>query len=154
MLTFIILTRLSPGAARSPQALQQLERKAMERIRKDCPGGPARGGIGSIRVKLLQGTRRQDCGRFPRLLSRMRTKGRKVRFRHILRAFLPEPRSLWHANRLAWRYACPEQGTVKANKYRRLSASNPAGRVGDREQKQWRSSPLWCASRQYRIYSD
>src|SRR5208337_2207575 len=92
MLTFIILTRLSPGAARSPQALQQLERKAMERIRKDCPGGPARGGIGSIRVKLLQGTRRQDCGRFPRLLSRMRTKGRKVRFRHKYRGhFCPNP---------------------------------------------------------------
>ncbi len=30
-LTFIMLTRLSPGAVRSPQALEQLERKAMER---------------------------------------------------------------------------------------------------------------------------
>ena len=37
MLTFIMLTRLSPEAARSPQALEQLERKAMERIRKECP---------------------------------------------------------------------------------------------------------------------
>lgn len=37
MLTFIMLTRLSPDATRSPQALEQLERKAMERIRKDCP---------------------------------------------------------------------------------------------------------------------
>jgi len=37
MLTFIMLTRLSPGAVRSPQALEQLERKAMERVRKDCP---------------------------------------------------------------------------------------------------------------------
>ena len=37
MLTFIMLTHLSPDAARSPQALEQLERKAMERIRKECP---------------------------------------------------------------------------------------------------------------------
>jgi uncharacterized protein with GYD domain len=32
-----MLTRLSPEAARSPQALEQPERKAMERVRKDCP---------------------------------------------------------------------------------------------------------------------
>ena len=31
MLTFIMLTRLSPEAVRSPQGLEQLERKAMER---------------------------------------------------------------------------------------------------------------------------
>ena len=37
MLTFVMLTRLSPGAVRSPQALEQLERKAMERVRKECP---------------------------------------------------------------------------------------------------------------------
>jgi uncharacterized protein with GYD domain len=37
MLTFVMLTRLSPEAVRSPQALEQLERKAMERIRKECP---------------------------------------------------------------------------------------------------------------------
>jgi uncharacterized protein with GYD domain len=40
MLTFVMLTRLSPGAARSPQALEQLERKVMERIRRirnECP---------------------------------------------------------------------------------------------------------------------
>ncbi len=37
MLTFVMLTRLSPEAARSPQSLEQLERKAMERVRKDCP---------------------------------------------------------------------------------------------------------------------
>jgi len=37
MLTFVMLTRLSPDAARSPQALEQIERKAMERIRKECP---------------------------------------------------------------------------------------------------------------------
>jgi uncharacterized protein with GYD domain len=37
MVTFIMLTRLSPEAVRSPQALEQLERKAMERVRKECP---------------------------------------------------------------------------------------------------------------------
>ena len=37
MLTFVMLTRLSPDAVRSPQALEQLEHKAMERIRKECP---------------------------------------------------------------------------------------------------------------------
>lgn len=37
MVTFIMLTRLGPEAARSPQALEQLERKAMERVRKECP---------------------------------------------------------------------------------------------------------------------
>jgi len=37
MLTFVMLTRLSPEAALSPQALEQLERKAMERVRNDCP---------------------------------------------------------------------------------------------------------------------
>ena len=37
MLTFIMLTRLSPQAVRSPQALEDLERQAMERVRKECP---------------------------------------------------------------------------------------------------------------------
>ena len=37
MVTFIMLTRLSPEAVRSPQVLEQLERKAMERVRKECP---------------------------------------------------------------------------------------------------------------------
>jgi len=37
MPTFIMMTRLSPEAARSPQALEDLERQAMTRIRKDCP---------------------------------------------------------------------------------------------------------------------
>lgn len=37
MLTFIMLTRLSPEAVRSPKALEQLERQAMERVRKECP---------------------------------------------------------------------------------------------------------------------
>jgi uncharacterized protein with GYD domain len=37
MLTFVMLTRLSPDAARSPQTLEDLERKAMERVRKECP---------------------------------------------------------------------------------------------------------------------
>lgn len=37
MLAFVMLTRLSPDAARSPRALEDLERQAMERVRKDCP---------------------------------------------------------------------------------------------------------------------
>jgi len=38
MATFIMLTRLSPEAVRSPGALEKLERQAMARVRKDCPG--------------------------------------------------------------------------------------------------------------------
>jgi uncharacterized protein with GYD domain len=37
MATFIMLTRLSPESARSPKALEELERQAMGRVRKDCP---------------------------------------------------------------------------------------------------------------------
>jgi len=37
MLTFIMLTRVSPEATRSPQTLQELEKRAMEHIRADCP---------------------------------------------------------------------------------------------------------------------
>ncbi|MEK4032330.1 GYD domain-containing protein [Methylocystis sp. IM3] len=37
MLTFVMLTRLSPDAIRSPQTLEELERKAMERVRRECP---------------------------------------------------------------------------------------------------------------------
>ena len=37
MLTFVMLTRLSPEAARSPKALEELERQAMDRVRKECP---------------------------------------------------------------------------------------------------------------------
>ncbi len=37
MVTFIMLTRPSPEAVRSPQALEQLERETMERVRKECP---------------------------------------------------------------------------------------------------------------------
>lgn len=37
MTTFVILTRVSPDVARSPQSLQDLERRAMEHIRADCP---------------------------------------------------------------------------------------------------------------------
>jgi uncharacterized protein with GYD domain len=37
MLTFIMLTRVSPDVARSPQTLQELEQRAMEHIRADCP---------------------------------------------------------------------------------------------------------------------
>ena len=38
MPTFIMLTRLNPDAVRSPRGLEQLERQAMEAIRKECPG--------------------------------------------------------------------------------------------------------------------
>lgn len=34
---FIMLTRLHPDAARSPAALEQLERHAMDRVRQKCP---------------------------------------------------------------------------------------------------------------------
>ena len=37
MFTFVMLTRLSPDAVRSPQALEQLEQKAMVRVRQECP---------------------------------------------------------------------------------------------------------------------
>ncbi|MGM0575106.1 MAG: GYD domain-containing protein [Myxococcota bacterium] len=35
---FVMLTRLAPGAMRSPRELEDLERRMMERIRSDCPG--------------------------------------------------------------------------------------------------------------------
>ena len=38
MPTFVMLTRLSPEAVRSPAALEQLERQAMDRVRQQCPG--------------------------------------------------------------------------------------------------------------------
>jgi uncharacterized protein with GYD domain len=37
MPTFVLLTRLSPEAVRSPDALEALEREAMRRIRDECP---------------------------------------------------------------------------------------------------------------------
>lgn len=37
MPTFVLLTRLSPEALRSPRALEDLEREAMRRIRAECP---------------------------------------------------------------------------------------------------------------------
>ncbi|MGA3304325.1 MAG: GYD domain-containing protein [Methylovirgula sp.] len=38
MTTFIMLTRLSPEAVKSPSALEDLERQAMARVHKECPG--------------------------------------------------------------------------------------------------------------------
>ena len=37
MLTFVMLTRLSPDALRSPETLEQLEQAAMEHVQRDCP---------------------------------------------------------------------------------------------------------------------
>jgi uncharacterized protein with GYD domain len=37
MMTFVMLTRLSADAVRSPSALEDLEKAAMERIRSECP---------------------------------------------------------------------------------------------------------------------
>jgi uncharacterized protein with GYD domain len=37
MSTFIMLTRLDPEATRLPQALEQLEKQVMDRVRKECP---------------------------------------------------------------------------------------------------------------------
>jgi len=37
MPTFVMLTRLSPEAVRSPKALEDLEGQAMERVRMECP---------------------------------------------------------------------------------------------------------------------
>ncbi len=37
MATFIMLTRLAPEAAKSPQSLEQLEKQVMEKIRADVP---------------------------------------------------------------------------------------------------------------------
>lgn len=37
MAQFVMLTRVSSDAARSPKDLEKLERQVMDRIRKDCP---------------------------------------------------------------------------------------------------------------------
>jgi uncharacterized protein with GYD domain len=37
MQTFVMLTRLTPEAVRSPRALEELERKAAEHVRDACP---------------------------------------------------------------------------------------------------------------------
>lgn len=37
MATFIMLTRLSPDAAESPQQVEQLEQQVMDKIRSDLP---------------------------------------------------------------------------------------------------------------------
>jgi uncharacterized protein with GYD domain len=37
MATFVMLTRLSPGALQAPKSLEELEAKAMEHVRTECP---------------------------------------------------------------------------------------------------------------------
>jgi len=37
MATFVMQTRISSNAARSPQSLELLEKRAMEQIRAECP---------------------------------------------------------------------------------------------------------------------
>ena len=37
MTTFVMVTRVSSDAARSPQSLELLEKRAMEQIRAECP---------------------------------------------------------------------------------------------------------------------
>ncbi len=37
MQTFVMLTRLSPDAVKSPKALEELERQVVDRVRWECP---------------------------------------------------------------------------------------------------------------------
>jgi uncharacterized protein with GYD domain len=37
METFVMLTRVSADVARSPRVLEELEQRAMERVRSECP---------------------------------------------------------------------------------------------------------------------
>jgi uncharacterized protein with GYD domain len=37
MQTFVMLTRLSPDALKSPKSLQDLEQQAMNKVRSECP---------------------------------------------------------------------------------------------------------------------
>jgi len=37
MQTFVMLTRLAPGSLTTPQALGEIERKVMDRVRAECP---------------------------------------------------------------------------------------------------------------------
>jgi uncharacterized protein with GYD domain len=37
MRTYVMLTRLSPEAVRSPKSLEDLERQAMEKVKSECP---------------------------------------------------------------------------------------------------------------------
>lgn len=38
MTTFVMLTKLSPDALKSPKTLEELERLAVEKINTECPG--------------------------------------------------------------------------------------------------------------------
>ena len=64
------------------------------------------------------------------------------------------PSLLGHVSRCSLSLGNAHEGSVKANKYRRFSASIRPSAAVIREQKQWSSSPPWCASRQCRIYPD
>lgn len=37
MATFVMLTRVAPDAARTPQLLETLEKRAMDKVRAQCP---------------------------------------------------------------------------------------------------------------------
>jgi uncharacterized protein with GYD domain len=37
MPTFVMLTKLSPEAVKSPKSLEDLERQAMDKVRSECP---------------------------------------------------------------------------------------------------------------------
>jgi uncharacterized protein with GYD domain len=37
MRTYVMLTRLSPEAVKSPKSLEDLERQAMEKVKSECP---------------------------------------------------------------------------------------------------------------------
>ncbi len=37
MSTFVMLTKLSPEAVKSPRSLEELEQQAMDKVRQECP---------------------------------------------------------------------------------------------------------------------